>query len=92
MKKLVSMILTGVLVFSLVGCGSTSSTIKTEESTTEQTVESIVAVTESNKEEITEEKVAEAETPATKVIVDHAGAEVEIPTEINRIVVGNTLP
>ena len=28
----------------------------------------------------------------TKIIVDHAGAEVEIPTEVNRVVVSNPVP
>ncbi len=28
----------------------------------------------------------------TKIIVDHVGAEVEIPTEVNRVVVSNPLP
>lgn len=93
MKKIIYMMLTGALVLSLAGCGSTSNTANVEEGTTEQAVvESTVAETESSEVEITEEKVAEAETLATKVIVDHAGAEVEVPTEINRIVVGNTLP
>lgn len=42
--------------------------------------------TENTKEETTVEQ------SATKVVVDHEGVEVEIPTEIDRVVVGNTLP
>ena len=41
---------------------------------------------ESTKEETKVEKAA------TKTVVDHAGVEVEVPTKIDRIVVGNTLP
>ncbi|MGN0026375.1 MAG: ABC transporter substrate-binding protein [Clostridium sp.] len=41
---------------------------------------------ENTKEEIQAEKIE------TKIIVDHEGVEVEIPTEINRVVVANPLP
>ena len=34
----------------------------------------------------------QVEEAATKIVVDHAGVEVEVPTKIDRIVVGNTLP
>ena len=34
----------------------------------------------------------QVEKAATKIVVDHAGVEVEVPTKIDRIVVGNTLP
>lgn len=59
MKKLISLILTGALVFGTTGIVNA------------------------------EELQADAD---TKTIIDHAGAEVEVPTEIDRIVVGNTLP
>ncbi len=87
MKKLVAIILTGALVFGLAGCGNTNSTVNEVESSAE-IEESTVAATES----VPESKQEAEEKKATKVIVDHAGVEVEIPTEINRIVVGNTLP
>ena len=41
---------------------------------------------ESNKGE------TQVEESATRIVVDHEGVEVEIPTQIDRIVVGNTLP
>ena len=66
-KKLLSLILTGTLVFSLAGCQSTNRTEDTKDNT-------------------------KVEQEATKTIVDHAGVEVEVPTKINRIVVGNTWP
>jgi len=68
-KKILSLILTGALVFSLAGCQSTNNTA--DESTKEET---------------------QVEKAATKIVVDHAGVEVEVPTKIDRIVVGNTLP
>ena len=34
----------------------------------------------------------QVEESATKIVVDHEGVEVEIPTKIDRVVVGNTLP
>lgn len=87
MKKLVAIILTGALVFGLAGCGNTNSAVNEVESSVE-IEESTVAAAESVPESTQEAE----EKKATKVIVDHAGVEVEIPTEINRIVVGNTLP
>ena len=34
----------------------------------------------------------QVEESATRIVVDHEGVEVEIPTKIDRVVVGNTLP
>lgn len=34
----------------------------------------------------------ETQTPKTKTIIDHEGVQMEIPLEVNRVVVGNTLP
>ncbi len=91
MKKLVSMILTGALVLSLTACGNTNTASDAAESTTVGVEESAVTE-ESSETETTEETTAEEETEstesaATKTIVDHDGVEMEIPTEINRIVV-----
>ncbi|MBQ6885974.1 MAG: ABC transporter substrate-binding protein [Lachnospiraceae bacterium] len=96
MKKLVSMILTGVLVLSLTACGNTNTASDAAESTTVGVEESAVteesSETETTGETTAEETTAEEETEstesaATKTIVDHDGVEMEIPTEINRIVV-----
>lgn len=82
MKKLVALMMTTVLALSTVGCSSTSNSQTTE---TEKTV-------------MTEESVATAgtiqieETAKTKLVIDHADVEVEVPTQIDRIVVGNVLP
>lgn len=35
---------------------------------------------------------AQVEQASTKIVVDHEGVEVEVPTKIDRVVVGNTLP
>jgi len=96
MKKLVSMILTGALVLSLTACGNTNTASDAAESTTVGVEESAVteesSETETTGETTAEETTAEEETEstesaATKTIVDHDGVEMEIPTEINRIVV-----
>lgn len=82
MKKLVALMMTTVLALSTVGCSSTSNSQTTE---TEKTV-------------MTEESVATAgtiqieETTKTKLVIEHADVEVEVPTQIDRIVVGNVLP
>lgn len=61
MKKILCMLLAGVMIFSAVGCGGS-------------------------------EETAEDAKTGTHVIVDHLGLEVEVPYEVNRIVVGNILP
>ena len=91
MKKLVSMILTGVLVLSFTACGSANTASDAAEGTTVSVEESVVteeiSETETTGETTAEEETESTETAATKTIVDHDGVEMEIPTEINRIVV-----
>ena len=89
MKRLLCIILTGVMVLASVGCGS-----KTKE---QKSVETTAAETEETKAEETEAEETEAEATeetktGTHVIVDHLGIEVEVPYEVNRIAVGNILP
>ena len=75
MRKILCMLLTGIMVLSVAGCG-TKETVKepVAQETTDETTESV------------------ATKEGTHVIVDHAGYEVEVPYEINRIAVGGILP
>lgn len=88
MKKLLCVMLAGVMVLSSVGCvGSKDAEAKAQET----------AAAEVKAEAAAEEKTEVAETEAeaktgTHVIVDHLGLEVEVPYEVNRIAVGNILP
>lgn len=88
MKKLLCVMLAGVMVLSSVGCvGSKDADAKAQET----------AAAEVKAEAAAEEKTEVAETEAeaktgTHVIVDHLGLEVEVPYEVNRIAVGNILP
>ena len=79
MKKLLCMLLAGVMILSVAGCG------KSEEAAEEPVVQE-EAVTEETAEEVEETKTG------THVIVDHLDIEVEVPYEVNRIAVGNILP
>ncbi len=81
MKKILPIILMIILVLGIAGCGSSSDTTGTR-ITKEAGVEAGTAAETSSE---TENETAVGE---TKVIVDHDGREVEIPTQINRIVVG----
>lgn len=85
MKKIVSIITTLALAVSIAGCG-TAGNQKKDVAETENTK----TTTESSAEATTEGN-ADSE-GKTKIITDHAGVEVEIPTEINRVVLGNILP
>lgn len=79
MKKLLCMLLAGVMAVSAVGCGSKEAKEPTvQEEVTEETATEDAAIEETKK--------------GTHVIVDHLGLEVEVPYEVNRIAVGNILP
>ena len=84
MKRLLCIILTGVMVLASVGCGSKTKELKS--------VETTAAETEETKAEETEAEATEETKTGTHVIVDHLGIEVEVPYEVNRIAVGNILP
>ena len=78
MKKLLALILTGVLTLNITACGNTNA----ESSVTENQTKETVSVEETLTETITDTS------EEAKTIIDHEGTEVEIPSEINRIVVG----
>lgn len=82
MKKILCMLLAGVMILSAIGCGAGEKAV--EEPTVQED-----AVTE--EAEVSEETAEEAKT-GTHVIVDHLDIEVEVPYEVNRIAVGNILP
>ena len=84
MKRVLCIILIGVMGLASVGCGS-----KTNE---QESVEMPAAETEETKAEETEAEATEETKTGTHVIVDHLGIEVEVPYEVDRIVVGNILP
>ena len=76
MKKILCMLLAGVMLISAAGCGGNE----------ESAVQEDPAATETTEEAAKEEKAD------THVITDHLGIEVEVPYEVNRIAVGNILP
>lgn len=87
MKKFIAFTLTAALTFALVGCGNS-----TTQTNTQETVESTQV--EESQTKITEETQPMAQEPQaeTKIVTDHAGVEVEVPTKIDRIVVGSFYP
>lgn len=87
MKKFIAFTLTAALTFALVGCGNS-----TTQTNTQETLESTQV--EESQTKITEETQPMAQEPQaeTKTVTDHAGVEVEVPTKIDRIVVGSFYP
>ncbi len=83
MKKIIAICLICTQMLALAACGLTNERATTEKEAI-QTTQAVEEVSESM--ENSEEKAE------TKIVVDHAGVEVEVPTKIDRIVVGNTLP
>ena len=91
MKKVLSLILAMVLVFTVAGCGNTAST-------SSQTENSSSAVSETPSSESSD--TASQETSSTSeeaqgeyhIVVDHAGNEVEVPYDIQRIAVADIYP
>lgn len=79
MKKLLCMLIAGVMAVSAAGCGSKDAK---EPAAQEEVTEKTTA----------EDAAAEETKTGTHVIVDHLGLEVEVPYEVNRIAVGNILP
>lgn len=80
MKKLVSLILTGALAFSLVACGNANN--NTEVGSISNQIAQAGAEAQAQETLVTE----------TRHVVDHVGAEVDVPAQIDRVVVGNVLP
>lgn len=76
MKKILCMLLAGMMLISVAGCGGNEEAAAQEDPVTAETTEEVV-----------EEKKT-----GTHVITDHLGIEVEVPYEVNRIAVGNILP
>lgn len=87
MKKLLSLCLTVALSLSLTACGNTPASADPQAAST---ASAETASTPAFSETVSESAAQTEASP--KIIIDHAGAEVEIPDQINRIVVGNTLP
>lgn len=77
MKRIVALLLVGVMTLGMMGCGGKN--VDEGKKDTNQ-VESSAQDKGNNAET---EKVAK-----TRTIIDHEGTEMEVPTEINRIVVG----
>lgn len=76
MKKILCMLLAGMMLISVAGCGGNEEAATQEDPVTAETTEEVV----------------EEEKTGTHVITDHLGIEVEVPYEVNRIAVGNILP
>ena len=76
MKKILCMLLAGIMLISVAGCGGNEEAAAQEDPVTAKTTEEVV----------------EEEKTGTHVITDHLGIEVEVPYEVNRIAVGNILP
>ncbi len=76
MKKIMCMLLAGMMLISVAGCGGNEEAAAQEDPVTAETTEEVV-----------EEKKT-----GTHVITDHLGIEVKVPYEVNRIAVGNILP
>ena len=89
MKKILSLFLLLALTLSATGCANTSSASIEDTGSSASPASSEAAPALSNEAQTSASQGTDS---AAKTIIDHAGAEVEIPAKIDRIVVGNTLP
>ncbi len=89
-NKKLSLLIVAILVFTLFATACAPSTQVAEEppAPTEASAE---VPDEEPIEEPSEETNQEAE-PETRIVIDHSGNEVEIPNEVNRVVVSNFYP
>lgn len=86
MKKLLCILLAGVMTFSMAACGSSGTEESSEESAAvEETAEDESAEAEEATEEV-------SESGDSHIVVDHNGFEIEVPNEIDKIVVCDILP
>lgn len=77
-----------LLAISVIGCKEAAE--NTSQSEEQKTTEEAVSSSETEKE--TESAMEEETEPAPKVVTDHAGHEVTLPAEINRVVVCDIYP
>ena len=81
LKKAAAVILAAAMAASLAACAA------------QKTVETTAATVETTAEETAESSTeAESSEGDTHIVVDHTGREVELPKEINRIVISSILP
>lgn len=87
-KKLLALVLVTVMVFTLTACATNTKTESTVSEVDEvaESEETVKKTADESTEELSEE-VSSAHT-----VTDHLGNEVELPYEINKIVVSNILP
>lgn len=91
MKRVLAVLLAGVLCFSAVGCGNNEAADNgqvTEENVSDEDLENI----ESDETEGEENGGKDTESSDTITITDHNGNVVTVPEKIERIAVGNILP
>ncbi len=88
-KRLTAALLAAGMVMSLAGCGSakTASTAAPE-----QTVQSTENADAGSTAQSSGEEPESGEHKETRIVVDHTGREIEIPVEINRVVISSLLP
>lgn len=94
-KRVISLTLAaGLAVASIAGCGQSSTTTAETTAAASTAAETEAAETEAEetKTEAAETEAAAEADGATRIVVDHTGREVEIPAEINRIVISSILP
>ena len=90
-NRLLTALLAGCMLFGVAACGgSTTQEAPAQEEAAAEEAEAEEAEEPEAEAEATEE-TEEAEA-ATRTVTDHAGNVVEVPTEINRIVVGDFWP
>lgn len=91
MKKCLSLVLALVLALTVVGCGNTSSSSSQVDSGSSPAETSSVADSSASAAEETSSLPEETQ-EGTHVVVDHAGNEVEVPYDIQRIAVADIYP
>lgn len=82
-----SFLAAAMCISALTACGNAKR--GEQETTAQQTLAQEQEISEEKAEESTEETVSEA---GTRVVIDHAGNEVELPAEIHRIAITSIMP
>ena len=94
MKKTLSFVTALLMIASLAGCGNSSGTASSSSAESVESSASSEEVSAESSEAEVESSASSEETAAegTHIVVDHAGNEVEVPYDIERIAVADIYP
>ena len=91
-RRLLCAMLAAAMMLGLTACGSSGQTTAAESTKGSETTKAADSKADTSAAQTTEAAQTTAPAGKTHIVVDHAGNEVEVPNEINRVVVADIYP